>query len=120
MVWQLFYFLNVGFPTQFPANSIEDFENEFNSVNFWERFNDSITDSSDEDLYYLLQAFFEIANERTKNKDWDLIKLICSHIFHVSLFCLKVEKGSRQKIPLPIIDGKVIQLSGKANIWESF
>lgn len=85
MVWQLFYFLNVGFPTNFPVNSVEDYENEFNSPNFWERFNDSITESSDEDLYYLLQAFFEIANERTKTKDWDLIKLVCLHIFHVSL-----------------------------------
>lgn len=86
MVWQLFYFLNVGFPTKFPVNSVEEYENEFSSPNFWERFNDAITDSSDEDLYYLLQAFFEIANERSKTKDWELIKLVCQHIFYVSLF----------------------------------
>lgn len=88
MVWQLFYYLNVGFPTEFPVNSFDDYENELKSPFFWERFNDSIADSSDEDLFYLLQAFFEIANERTKNKDWDLIKLICLNIFYVIIYLM--------------------------------
>lgn len=97
MVWQLFYYLNVGFPTRFPVDNDEDYENEFNSSNFWDRFNCSISDSSDEDLFYLLQAFFEIANERSKNKDWDLIKLVCLNIFYVSLHLFLEIKNIKAK-----------------------
>ncbi|XP_059219883.1 ectopic P granules protein 5 homolog isoform X1 [Stomoxys calcitrans] len=82
IVWQIFYYLNVGFPLDFSMPE-EDYMEHFNASDFWGKFNVANADSSDEDLYYLLQAFFEMANDRDKTKDWDLIKTICLHIFHI-------------------------------------
>ncbi|XP_005180740.1 ectopic P granules protein 5 homolog isoform X2 [Musca domestica] len=82
IVWQIFYYLNVGFPAEFSLPE-EDYMEHFAASDFWAKFNVANADSSDEDLYYLLQAFFEMANDRDRNKDWDLIKTICLHIFNI-------------------------------------
>ncbi|XP_073818455.1 ectopic P-granules autophagy protein 5 isoform X2 [Musca autumnalis] len=82
IVWQIFYYLNVGFPAEFSLPE-EDYMEHFSASDFWAKFNVANADSSDEDLYYLLQAFFEMANDRDKTKDWDLIKTICLHIFNI-------------------------------------
>ncbi|XP_055848760.1 ectopic P granules protein 5 homolog isoform X2 [Episyrphus balteatus] len=81
-VWQLFFYLNVGFPTQFPAPH-EDYIARYHSTDFWNYFNGANADSSAEDMYYLLQTFFEMANERDRVKDWQLIQAICLHIFDI-------------------------------------
>ncbi|XP_055908978.1 ectopic P granules protein 5 homolog isoform X2 [Eupeodes corollae] len=81
-VWQLFFYLNVGFPTQFPAPH-EDYIARYHATDFWNYFNGANADSSAEDLYYLLQTFFEMANERDRVKDWELIQAICLHIFDI-------------------------------------
>ncbi|XP_065371725.1 ectopic P granules protein 5 homolog isoform X2 [Calliphora vicina] len=81
-IWQIFYYLNVGFPSNLTTPE-EDYMDLLNASDFWAKFNIANADSSDEDLYYLLQAFFEMANDRDKNKDWDLIKIICLHIFNI-------------------------------------
>lgn len=71
------------------TNLFLDYTELLNASDFWAKFNIANADSSDEDLYYLLQAFFEMANDRDKTKDWELIKTICLHIFNVSNFFLK-------------------------------
>ncbi|XP_017477815.1 PREDICTED: ectopic P granules protein 5 homolog isoform X2 [Rhagoletis zephyria] len=82
VTWQIFYYLNVGFPTELPLNRTDYWE-VINTPDFWKQFNVANADSSAEDLYYLLQAFFEMANERDRAQDWDLIKTICLHIFNI-------------------------------------
>uniref|UniRef100_A0A1A9W6G3 Ectopic P granules protein 5 homolog n=1 Tax=Glossina brevipalpis TaxID=37001 RepID=A0A1A9W6G3_9MUSC len=81
-IWQIFYYLNVGFPNDF-SKPEEDYMELLTSSNIWSKFNVANADSSEEDLYYLLQAFFEMANDRDKLKDWDLIKTIFLHIFQI-------------------------------------
>uniref|UniRef100_A0A1A9ZG57 Uncharacterized protein n=1 Tax=Glossina pallidipes TaxID=7398 RepID=A0A1A9ZG57_GLOPL len=85
-VWQIFYYLNVGFPD-------EDYMELVTSSNIWSKFNVANADSSDEDLYYLLQAFFEMANDRDRVKDWDLIKIIFSHIFRIGFVNRETRDG---------------------------
>ncbi|XP_067619599.1 ectopic P granules protein 5 homolog isoform X2 [Eurosta solidaginis] len=83
IIWKLFYYLNVGFPTEaFPANQ-ENYTEIIKASDFWKKFNVANADSSAEDLYYLLQTFFEIANARDRTNDWDFIKVICLHIFNI-------------------------------------
>ncbi|XP_011192881.2 ectopic P granules protein 5 homolog isoform X1 [Zeugodacus cucurbitae] len=82
ITWQIFYYLNIGYPTEMPTVEI-DYSELINTPEFWKKFNVANADSSAEDLYYLLQAFFEIANERDRGKDWELIKTICLHIFNI-------------------------------------
>ncbi|XP_037950670.1 ectopic P granules protein 5 homolog isoform X2 [Teleopsis dalmanni] len=81
-IYQLFYYLSVGFPSKFELPT-EVFLDLMNSPEFWTKFNVANSDSSAEDLYYLLQAFFEMANERDIVNDWELIKSICLHIFNI-------------------------------------
>ncbi|KAM7362755.1 ectopic P-granules autophagy protein 5 [Cochliomyia hominivorax] len=81
-IWQIFYYLNVGFPADLTTPE-EDYTELLSASDFWGKFNIANADSSDEDLYYLLQAFFEMANDRDKTKDWELIKTICLHIFNI-------------------------------------
>lgn len=40
-------------------------------------------DTSHEDMYYLLQAFRNMAIKRDEHSDWELIQTITEHIFHV-------------------------------------
>ncbi|XP_053947288.1 ectopic P granules protein 5 homolog isoform X1 [Anastrepha ludens] len=82
IAWQIFYYLNVGFSTELTTNQT-DYSELINTPDFWKKFSVANADSSAEDLYYLLQAFFEMANERDRAKDWDLIKTICIHIFNI-------------------------------------
>lgn len=60
-----------------------DFQRCFEAPNLMENFNIAVSDVSPEDIYYLLQAFFEMATERQRTKDWDLIQAISAHIFNV-------------------------------------
>lgn len=50
---------------------------------FWKRFNVTVADISQEDMYYLLQTFAAIALERDKMYDWNFIQYICNHILYV-------------------------------------
>uniref|UniRef100_A0A1A9VTB9 Uncharacterized protein n=1 Tax=Glossina austeni TaxID=7395 RepID=A0A1A9VTB9_GLOAU len=91
-IWQIFYYLNVGFPDDF-SKPEEDYMELVTSSNIWSKFNVANADSSDEDLYYLLQAFFEMANDRDRVKDWDLIKIIFFHIFRIGFINRETRDG---------------------------
>lgn len=53
---------------------------------FWTKFNIMHADTSHENLYYLLQAFRNMASKRDRRYDWELIQRISQHIFHVNQF----------------------------------
>lgn len=83
IIWHLFYYLNVGFPRDLNTRLEADMETIYNTE-FWSKFDLANSDLLPEDMYYLLQAFFEMANERDSTKDWQLIRIICLTIFQVS------------------------------------
>ncbi|XP_037885384.1 ectopic P granules protein 5 homolog isoform X1 [Glossina fuscipes] len=91
-IWQIFYYLNVGFPDDFTKPE-DDYMALVTSSDIWSKFNVANADSSDEDLYYLLQAFFEMANDRDRVKDWDLIKIIFFHIFRIGFINRETRDG---------------------------
>ncbi|XP_030371319.1 ectopic P granules protein 5 homolog [Scaptodrosophila lebanonensis] len=82
-IWHLFYYLNVGFPNDLTTELVVDPAEAFHADEFWTKFNVANADVAPEDMYYLLQAFFEMANKRDISKDWELIKCICLHIFNI-------------------------------------
>ncbi|XP_017140447.2 ectopic P granules protein 5 homolog [Drosophila miranda] len=82
IIWHLFYYLNVGFPTDL-TDLVGNAEAAFQSDDFWVKFDAANADVAPEDMYYLLQTFFEMANDRNRLKDFSLIKAICLHIFHI-------------------------------------
>ncbi|EDW83213.2 uncharacterized protein Dwil_GK22441 [Drosophila willistoni] len=82
-IWHLFYYLNVGFPMDLRTQLTEDPEGAFQAEDFWQKFDVAYSDIAPEDMYYLLQAFFEMANDRDRTKDWNLIKGICLHIYQI-------------------------------------
>ncbi|XP_004534242.1 ectopic P granules protein 5 homolog isoform X2 [Ceratitis capitata] len=128
ITWQTFYYLNVGFPAELPPNQT-DYSEIINTPEFWKHFEIANADSSAEDLYYLLQAFFEIANERDRAKDWDLIRTICLHIFNVGFlnvntreFCYKTSRDMLVNLTLSyedLITCILIQLKARFNEIEN-
>ncbi|ALC46612.1 CG14299 [Drosophila busckii] len=83
IIWQLFYFLNVGFPSEFHMLLKEQGEEAVLSPDFMRKFDVANADTAPEDMYYLLQAFFEMISERDTSKDLPLIRTICLHIFQI-------------------------------------
>ncbi|XP_017041076.1 LOW QUALITY PROTEIN: ectopic P granules protein 5 homolog [Drosophila ficusphila] len=83
VVWHLFYYLNVGFPTDLTNDLVSNAEAAFQAEDFWRKFDLANSDVAPEDMYYLLQTFFEMANDRNRSKDGNLVKAICLHIFHI-------------------------------------
>ncbi|XP_034665712.1 ectopic P granules protein 5 homolog [Drosophila subobscura] len=83
IIWHLFYYLNVGFPTDLSTDLVGNAEAACQADDFWSKFDQANADVAPEDMYYLLQTFFEMANDRNRTKDWSLIKAICLHIFHM-------------------------------------
>lgn len=82
IIWHLFYYLNVGFPRDLNTTITADMETIY-QTEFWSKFDVANADISPEDMYYLLQAFFEMANGRDIIKDRPLIRIICLTIFEV-------------------------------------
>ncbi|CAD7085229.1 unnamed protein product [Hermetia illucens] len=80
-LYALFYFLNVGFPEEISLNS--DYEAFLKDDQFWHDFNVRAKDATNEDLYYLLQTFLEMALARDETMDWDFIKTLFIHIFFI-------------------------------------
>ncbi|XP_016985100.2 ectopic P granules protein 5 homolog [Drosophila rhopaloa] len=83
VVWHLFYYLNVGFPTDLTNDLVSNAEAAFQAEDFWTKFDLANADVAPEDMYYLLQTFFEMANDRNRSKDGNLVKAICLHIFRI-------------------------------------
>ncbi|XP_055381195.1 ectopic P granules protein 5 homolog isoform X2 [Condylostylus longicornis] len=118
-LWQLFLYLNVGFPDDFPVAN-EDFKKTLCEQNFWFRFNLIASHLSPEDLYYLIQAFFEMANDRDRSKDWEFIETVCSHIFLVGFVneptretCYKTSRDMLTNLTLSypeLIDSLLLQM----------
>ncbi|XP_052836525.1 ectopic P granules protein 5 homolog [Drosophila gunungcola] len=83
VIWHLFYYLNVGFPMDLANDLVSNAEAAFQAEDFWRKFDLANADVAPEDMYYLLQTFFEMANDRNRSKDGSLVKAICLHIFHI-------------------------------------
>ncbi|XP_017037889.1 ectopic P granules protein 5 homolog [Drosophila kikkawai] len=83
VVWHLFYYLNVGFPTDLTNDLVSNAEAAFQAEDFWVKFDLANADVAPEDMYYLLQTFFEMANDRSRSKDGGLVKAVCLHIFRI-------------------------------------
>ncbi|XP_017104957.2 ectopic P granules protein 5 homolog [Drosophila bipectinata] len=99
VVWHLFYYLNVGFPVDLANDLVGNAEAAFQSDEFWNKFDLANADVAPDDMYYLLQTFFEMANDRNRSKDANLVKAICLHIFHIGYihrstreFCYKAAR----------------------------
>nr|NP_650752.2 ectopic P-granules autophagy protein 5, isoform C [Drosophila melanogaster]Q9VE34.2 RecName: Full=Ectopic P granules protein 5 homolog [Drosophila melanogaster]AAF55595.2 ectopic P-granules autophagy protein 5, isoform C [Drosophila melanogaster] len=92
VIWHLFYYLNVGFPTDLANDLVSNAEAAFQAEDFWRKFDLANADVAPEDMYYLLQTFFEMANERNRSKDGSLVKAICLHIFHIGY----IHKSTRE------------------------
>lgn len=65
-------------------HALTDYEAFLKDDQFWHDFNVRAKDATNEDLYYLLQAFLEMALARDETTDWDFIKTLFIHIFFVS------------------------------------
>lgn len=92
VIWHLFYYLNVGFPTNLANDLVSNAEAAFQAEDFWRKFDLANADVAPEDMYYLLQTFFEMANERNRSKDGSLVRAICLHIFHIGY----IHKSTRE------------------------
>ncbi|XP_064550516.1 ectopic P granules protein 5 homolog [Drosophila montana] len=119
IIWHLFYYLNVGFPSDLTTQLTADPEAAF-QTDFWSKFDVANADVSAEDMYYLLQAFFEMANARDRTKDWPIIRIICLTIFQIGYihqgtreFCYKAARDMLISITLAyeeLLDCLLLQL----------
>ncbi|XP_034484557.1 ectopic P granules protein 5 homolog [Drosophila innubila] len=122
IIWHLFYYLNVGFPSNLSTKLAADMETIY-QTEFWSKFDVANADISPEDMYYLLQAFFEMANGRDIIKDRPLIRIICLTIFEIGFihqstreFCYKSARDMLVNISLTyedLLDCILVQLKAR-------
>lgn len=62
---------------------ILDYRTLLKADHIWNEFNLMHVDTTHENLYYLLQAFQNMATQRDEQQDSELIETICQHIFNV-------------------------------------
>ncbi|XP_034112376.2 ectopic P granules protein 5 homolog [Drosophila albomicans] len=127
IIWHLFYYLNVGFPSDLNTKISTDMEIVY-QMEFWSKFDVANADVSPEDMFYLLQAFFEMANERDLTKDGPLIRIICLTIFQIGFihqgtreYCYKTARDMLVNITLAyedLLDCLLLQLKSRFSETE--
>lgn len=60
-IWRIYYYLNIGFPTDFIASNIRDCEEKVKQPDFHSNFFGLYHEINNEDFYYLLQTFSTMA-----------------------------------------------------------